>query len=293
MHSLMRLLRFDRLPPEVAIQEAYQVVLGREPDPSAVATLLPELATGALSNRDLVDFLHGSSEFETRRAHSDRTLGSSLHASRCRFIRALPDANWIVDLGGTDLGDQRGALVSLGYPYDFEMLVVIDLPPEERHSTYRSDTYDVTDTEHGLVAYRYQSMTDLSGFDDASVDLVYAGQSIEHVTPEEGRVVMKEAFRILRPGGHFALDTPNSKVTRIQQADFIDPDHKVEYTWAELSGMLNSAGFEIEWRKGLNYGGDSVASGRFDPLEVASNRGLFDNIEDCYLLAVVASKPVS
>jgi len=111
------------------------------------------------------------------------------------------------------------------------------------------------------------------------------------VHPEEAAVVLKEVYRILRPGGWLGLDTPNGRVTRLQQPDFIDPDHKAEYTWPELQRMLSEAGFETAWAKGLNYAGESLAAGRFDVAEVAGNVGFFDAIEDCYILAVVAAKP--
>jgi ubiquinone/menaquinone biosynthesis C-methylase UbiE len=134
-------------------------------------------------------------------------------------------------------------------------------------------------------------MSDLSAFADESFDLVYSGQSIEHVTAEEGSIVLNEAFRVLRPGGYIALDTPNALVTRLQQAAFIDPDHKVEYTPDELSAKLGSAGFDVVESKGLNYAGRSVEAGRFDPEEVAANSGMFEAAEDCYILCYVCRKP--
>jgi len=285
-------LPFDQLSPEQAVRVAYQVLLDREPDPTGWATYVPAVREGALSRREMAQTLRCSPEFESPRTFTVHTLGPSIHMGRCRFIRSLPKAGRIVDLGGTALGDPRGALVSLGYPYRFVNLVIVDLPSDERHAIYRSgENREVVETDRGPVTYRYHSMVDLSGFDDASVDLVYSGQSIEHVHPDEGAVVLKEVYRILRPGGQLALDTPNGRVTRLSQAEFIDPDHKVEYTWGELSQMLTEAGFVIEWAKGLNYAGESLASGRFDVAEVAGNCGFFDAIEDCYILAVVAAKP--
>ena len=38
-------------------------------------------------------------------------------------------------------------------------------------------------------------MADLSFAEDESVDLIYSGQSIEHVTEDEGDIVLKESFR--------------------------------------------------------------------------------------------------
>jgi predicted SAM-dependent methyltransferase len=286
-----RTLRFERVSPEGAVRFSYEVMFGREPDPTGWANWLPMLQRGELSRRELVEMLRCSPEFDSPQALSARSLGPSIHVGRCRFIRSLPRAERIVDLGGTHLGDRRGAMVGLGYPYHFESLVIVDLPSDERHTIYQSaETAEVVETDKGPVFYRYHSMVDLSDFDDASVDLVYSGQSIEHVEPDEGRIVLKEVHRILRPGGRLALDTPNARVTRLQQPEFIDPDHKVEYTWPELRQMLVESGFQIESAIGLNYAGESLASGQFDAVEVASNCGFFDAVEDCYILAVVAAK---
>jgi predicted SAM-dependent methyltransferase len=282
---------FESLAPGPAVDLAYDVVLGRRPDPAGVATYRTALEEGTLTHRDRVQMLAASPEFENRTGFSPRTFGASLHAGRCRFIKALPVAARIVDLGGTSLGDPRGALVGLGYPYRFDSLTIVDLPSEERHEIYRSaETGGVVHTERGPVTYRYHSMADLSGFDDASVELVYCGQSIEHVPPDVGAHVLKEAWRILAPGGHVALDTPNGRVTRLQQAEFIDPDHEVEYTWPELRDLVEGAGFRVAWRQGINYAGRCLAAGRFDAEEVANSGGLYSAIEDCYLLAVVAAK---
>ena len=61
----------------------------------------------------------------------------------------------------------------MGYPYPFDELVIIDLPSEDRHQIYRStDSRREVESALGPVHYRYHSMTDLSGFDDGSVDLV-------------------------------------------------------------------------------------------------------------------------
>ena len=96
---------------------------------------------------------------------------------------------------------------------------------------------------------------------------------------------------MLQPGGHFALDTPNGRITRLQQDAFIDADHEVEYTAAQLDQKLGAAGFEIVERRGLNYAGEAAARGSFDWDEAARNTGVFADAEDCYLLAYVCRKP--
>ena len=103
------------------------------------------------------------------------------------FVRSLPPAKRILDLGGTSLGNPIGALVFMGYPYAFDDLVVVDLPSEERNELYRETACpEVTQTALGPVRYRYHSMADLSDYADKSVDLVYSGQSIEHVPVDVG-----------------------------------------------------------------------------------------------------------
>jgi hypothetical protein len=96
---------------------------------------------------------------------------------------------------------------------------------------------------------------------------------------------------VLKPGGHLGLDTPNARVTRLQQDDFIDPDHEHEYTDGEMREKLQRAGFEIVDAKGLNYAGPSLAAGSFDESQVATARGLFNQVADCYLLAYVCRVP--
>ena len=61
------------------------------------------------------------------------------------------------------------------------------------------------------MSYRYHSMTDLGGLRSASFDLVYSGQSIEHVTRPEADVVLTHIRRVLTTDGRLAIDTPNSR----------------------------------------------------------------------------------
>jgi len=174
------------------------------------------------------------------------------------------------------------------YPYDFEELVLVDLPPDDRHPLYQRPAVDgAVSTSRGPVRYRYHSMVDLSRYDSSSFDLVYSGQTIEHVTEADADLMLKEIHRVLRPGGVFALDTPNGRACRLQQDEFIDPDHKIEYTAAQLEAKLVAADFRIDRSWGLNHVGASLASGTFSLEEAARNYGMFAEVADCYLLAYV------
>jgi SAM-dependent methyltransferase len=290
--QVTRRFTYETLPHEAALRLSYEIMLGREPDPEGIRYFMDNLASGGLKISEVPQAIRGSEEFQNFVRFTGSMLGFSIHSGRSQFIKSLPKAKRIVDLGGTHLARVEGAMYWLGYPYEFSELTIIDLHPDDRHAIYKAGLNpERVETDLGPVRYRYHSMTDLSSFDDSSVDLVYSGQSIEHVTPDDGQIVMKEAFRILRPGGHMAIDTPNGRVTRIQQEAFIDPDHKVEYTYPELRELLTGAGFQIESAKGLNLAQRSVATGEFDFDEAAGHAGLFDEIEDCYIMCVVARKP--
>ncbi len=268
----------------------YELVLAREPDPTGSQSYLNGLQTGAITPQELTGWAVASGEWWS--VTPFRGLGQSLHFSRMIFVRSLPAGRRILDLGGTALGNATGALVLMGYPYEFDDLVVIDLPSEERNELYReADAHQVTRTKLGPVRYRYHSMVDLSEYRDDSVDLVYSGQSIEHVPPDVADTVLSEVRRVLRPGGYLGIDTPNARVTRLQQPDFIDPDHEYEYTDAEMREKLAAAGFEILSGSGLNHAGPSLSTGRFDVDQVATARGMFHEIADCYLLAYVCRVP--
>ncbi len=286
--SLLSRARHWRDP--IVVEAGYRAVLQRRPDPWGRRDFLGRFRSGNFTVEQFGRELLESPEFE--RVRATRSLVRSLHHSRCAFVRSLPPARRILDLGGTNLQHEHGAMVTMGYPYFFDELVIVDLLPEDRHPLYnRGGVHGDVDARQGRITYAYHSMADLSRYPDESFDLVYSGQSIEHVPLDVADTVLSEAFRVLRRGGLLALDTPNARVTRLQQAAFIDPDHKHEYTSEELEGKLGRAGFDVLERKGLNLGLRSVEEGRFDEAEVAENVGVFANPESCYLLALICRKP--
>lgn len=277
-------------PSETVLEVGYRAILQRLPDSHGRADYGPKLRSGELTVEQFGRRLFESREFEAVSVGAD--LGISLHRSRCAFVRGLPPAERILDLGGTDLGHEWGAMVSMGYPYDFEELTIIDLPPDDRHPIYnKGGVRPTVETPRGTVRYVYRSMVDLSAFEDNSFDLVYSGQSIEHVPVDAADAMLDGAYRVLRPGGFIAIDTPNARLTRLQQEELIDPDHTYEYTVKELVDKVAAVGFEVVETKGLNLGRESLARGRFDPAELARNVGVYADAESCYLTAVLCRKP--
>jgi SAM-dependent methyltransferase len=283
---------FRFLPPRQAVRIAYHVVLDREPDASARAYFEPGLLDGTISRRGVAESLVHSEEF--RRSAPIRNILLSMHVSRSEFVRGMPKASRILDLGGTHQGHADGALVHLGYPYRFDRLLVVDLPSEERHEIYQGGSAGSTvESPLGPVDFAFHSMTELGQYADASFDLVYSGQSIEHVTEEEGGLVFEQAYRVLAPGGWLCLDTPNGPAWRVKSNELMNDDHKIEYSGDQLSANVERAGFEVLEIKGLNYMGEALARGEFDEVEASANPGVFAAADDCLLLALIARKPAA
>ena len=98
---------------------------------------MAELEHGTKSPRQLMEWLIHSAEWSHSAPMTE--FGPSLHYGRGVFIRSLPRARRILDIGGVALGVPYGALVLMGYPYAFEEIVIVDLPSEDRHELYQDD----------------------------------------------------------------------------------------------------------------------------------------------------------
>ena len=63
------------------------------------------------------------------------------------------------------------------------------------------------------VTWIRNTVGDMSAVADQSCDLVFSGQNLEHLWPEEVAGFLLEAARTLRPGGHLVMDSPNRDPT--------------------------------------------------------------------------------
>ena len=89
----------------------------------------------------------------------------------------------------------------------------------------------------------------MNGVATSSVDLVFAGQTTEHLWADELSGFLLEAHRVLRPDGTLALDSPNRLVT--EHLHWSHGGHTVELSAAEMSELLHLAGFELLSTNGL------------------------------------------
>ncbi|OGW39037.1 MAG: hypothetical protein A2Y97_02370 [Nitrospirae bacterium RBG_13_39_12] len=120
-------------------------------------------------------------------------------------------------------------------------------------------------TNPDLISRNLNSLIPLN---DGTIDYIYAGEIIEHLINPEW--MLKEAFRVLKPGGCIMITTPNvtrignifklltgrSNYERLTPIGAQDPQdewrgHFREYNLKELTKMVGRQGFKVII--GINY----------------------------------------
>ena len=89
-------------------------------------------------------------------------------------------------------------------------------------------------------------------FKNDSFDVVHVGEVIEHVI--DVQAALREWRRVVKPGGHLIVTTPNRKHRMARLTGIETPEnleHLREYTVDELTEELRSAGFSVVKVEGL------------------------------------------
>jgi len=111
-----------------------------------------------------------------------------------------------------------------------------------------SETVEFATIQHGSEAARFQvgSAEDLSFIPSGSLDVVVSFETIEHVTGSDQ--MLDEFWRIIKPGGHLFVSTPDRRIASVMFAITRrpqNPHHVREFTGQELCKALRRR-FEIE-----------------------------------------------
>jgi predicted SAM-dependent methyltransferase len=108
--------------------------------------------------------------------------------------------------------------------------------------------------------------------------------------------MIKEAYRVLKPGGYFCLDTPNRYLTEIHTKGldfpYIHPEHKIEYYPEQLMKKLKRAGFRIIVSKGIKEMPKTFKSGTIDYTDFVSGKPLSDSVNMSYMQYYKCQKPM-
>ena len=272
------------LANNVELNKLFEWILGR----SESDQVIQEVAAGTSSNLEFIWKLLLSNESLDRACNNASELHLYfIHNARLKAVRTLlPAAKGILDLGGA-----ASPIYRMGYSHPFRKLVLIDLPLDERYIDYKDVHLEYFG--EGEVTVHYCSMVDLSDFPDASFDLVWSGQSIEHITEKDAEKMCSEAYRVLSKGGYFGLDTPNRLITSIHTGraeGMINPDHKIEYTPGELRKLLQDHKFKIVMEKGICEMPITSATKVFHYEDFILGSPISDNIEQSYISYFMCQK---
>lgn len=258
------------------IQQVYQHLIGASPSAPEEAFYLDVWQRRNLSpHHILASFLMIPGRVEM--ALYGTTGIHSHHQARLTLVQQkLPPAPRILDLGGSAAESAKGSLLAMGYSHPVQELHIIDLPPEQRHYHRPQVQHPTHFTESGVeITYHYRSMADLKDFSDQSFDMIWAGQSYEHISMDDGEAVLTAAKRLLVPGGFLCLDTPNRLISALQvHEDWLHPEHQIEYTPAQLKARVQAHGFVIQECGAVSPLPLSSRSQRFSRLELIESTGL-------------------
>ena len=176
--------------------------------------------------------------------HYDRVLreGSPIrrlwHVSK--FQRVLDYLPQRQDQAILDIGCFAGSFLSLACPQRFSRQLGVDILPAQIAYANR---------QYGTAFRRFQhveSITDLEQVEER-FDCVTLIEVIEHLTPEELRVLFTQVARILQPGGKLVLTTPNYASTwpllelilnRIGDVNY-EEQHVTRFTWFNMHRRLS------------------------------------------------------
>jgi len=156
-------------------------------------------------------------------------LTSVLHDARTGRVRDLPQDARVILSGGA---------AGRWYFDWFEHNYAGDI---SRHIGVEALT-PMPDALPGHVEWLSSTLGNLGAIPTGSVDLVFAGEVIEHLWPGDISSFLIEAHRVLAPGGCIALDSPNRSAT--QAIQWLHPEHTVEFSVDEIAELLELASFD-------------------------------------------------
>ncbi len=293
MSSSIDLINITSLSEEDYVRLVYVTLLQRNIDPVGLVYWRKVIENNAFNKKELVDTIYNSPEF--RMLHKTSFPGM-VHLGRVQWIKTLDYYETIFDIGGSSPNLDLGAMIELGYPHRPKEILIFDLPEDQQYwkikPKYPQDrdyifNWGVLKYEHG----RIETIDTYKNLANTSYDMIFMGQTIEHIYQDKLPNVLRWIRAHLKPNGKFIFDTPNREITKIQiPNNWIDEDHKYEYTPEEMESLLNREGLKVIKKTGiLNMPGTHISK-NFNPLEVYETEILNNSPETSYLFAFECSK---
>ena len=247
LHALFKACANDSLSQIEQAQIMYRMVFNRAIDDYGLRATQARIQSRTFSKLVLLLRMLKSPEF--RKPYMRMKPIHRLHIARSQWVMQLPQAQRILDIGGSSPTLPEGALIELGYSHRPNELIIFDKPPE--HQYWGAPNYSQGEKRTfpwGTVQYIHGYAEDI--FENQTLatqkfDMIFMGQVVEHIHIDKLPALFEWIHKHLNAGGYFCCDTPNRLITFYEtgEGNYIDPDHKKEYTPRELTALLKQAGF--------------------------------------------------
>ena len=93
------------------------------------------------------------------------------------------------------------------------------------------------------------SVAQMPDIESGSVDLLFSGQNIEHLFGDDVVGFLLESARVIRPGGHVVINSPNREMARLLAWSM--NQHTIELTPSEAAELTHLAGFDVTALRGV------------------------------------------
>ena len=98
--------------------------------------------------------------------------------------------------------------------------------------------------KEGLEVYQEEALAHLRTLKECALGGIFSGHVIEHLSPQQVLDFIREAKRVLMPGGRVLIMTPNLKDLRTVERFWLDLSHVRPYPRKLLEMLLRQEGFK-------------------------------------------------
>jgi SAM-dependent methyltransferase len=168
------------------------------------------------------------------KSHSIMDFNEFLHECRSIYLGRIPRAERILSVGCA--GIWYFEWFNKHYRYPISEHIGMDLNP--RPEGLPKD-----------IMWIQHDASDLSPISSGYIDMIFAGQFIEHISWDQQFKFLVEANRVLKPYGVFVLDSPNFPVTN--RYGWRHPEHVHELSFSQMNALSRLAGFEVTSSHGI------------------------------------------
>ena len=292
--AVLDLLALEDAPPMQVAEMVYRLVFNRNIDQLGIEKCQERIIKGRFSAWDLLLRMVKSRAYWD--AYQRPTPSKRLHSARMAWVGQIPAAGRILDIGGSSPAVPEGALIELGYAHRPENLIIFDKPPAEQYWGTPGYSQDNERTfSWGKVQYIHGYAEDILQNVELSLqkfDMIFMGQVVEHIYEDKLLAVLSWIRGHLTEQGAFFFDTPNRQITRYETGDenYIDPDHKKEYTPSEFVALLKAAGFTTIESWGILELPHVVEHQRIDVADYYDGELLTSKTDNAYCFAMSARR---